>query len=344
MGANTPVVRDVASGRSRVLPGAGMAVRKLAAHPTAALLYTSTADGRILEWPADAEPLPAHHLASGTCSKVSASPSGGRYAAVLDNGARRLVLVELASGELLATRDESIGDIAEIAHAPGGALVCATADGVLLLDRDDLRTLTELAVSAPSCLAFSPDGETLFVGTRAGRLLSFDVADWSLAQERATPLTELRDLAVHPDGGRVALVGIGETGAFDLDLESGDFRARAASLGCEPLSVTFSPVGAWLAIGGSRRIQARSCADGAVLMQEEKKRATSVRFTADSRRLLCANSGTLRIYDTRRWSLVVSFKENTRGIQDMDLAADGTLLTCDYAGDVCVWRAAPLPD
>jgi hypothetical protein len=40
------------------------------------------------------------------------------------------------------------------------------------------------------------------------------------------------------------------------------------------------------------------------------------------------------------WGRVARFGENDRGIQDMALVSDSTILTCDMSGDVRVFRVA----
>jgi serine/threonine protein kinase/WD40 repeat protein len=332
---STVHVWDIASGSRRALTGAaGPTIGALAPHPVEPLLYTSVDSGEIIEWSTDVEPVPRHQVFDTGAWEVSASPNGQRYAVSSYNA---LSLVETASGEVLATREFS-SKPKDLAHAADGSLVCADATRVLVLDGEDLATLVELPMARPDCLAFSPDGTTLLVGTRKGRLFECARPDWSVTRERDTPLDEVYRLVVHPDGERATLIGKGETNVYDLDLRTGHWTPQAAAVGGDVLSVAVDPGGRWVAVGGSRDFEVRTLATGAVVHKGLRSGLRAMLFTPDRKRLLLVANSQVRVYDTERWSTVARLRENDRSILDMDMAPDGTLLTCDLAGDVLVWR------
>ena len=331
-------VWDLTTGRYRSLPGANTTIRHLAEHPTRPLIYTGAGDGRILEWPVDAEPVPRHHVVDGECRDVSAAPDSRHYAVTLPSRGHGIALVETATGAVVARGDAALGSLGDVTHAPDGTLLAAASEGVVVLDGRTLELQATIPTGAVTALAWGPERRTLFVGTRDGRVVECVGTPLAIAAEHATPFETLRDLAVHPDGRTLSVAGSGAEGSlWDVDLDAGRWTKRGPFYD-GTLCLRINPNTRTLLVGGRKRFQVRTLEGDDVLYEEERGNVKDALFTPDGKRIIVLSNSSVRLYDTQRLALVTTFQQNDRGIQGADLAPDGTLLTCDMAGDVRVWR------
>ena len=336
--------RLITGNNRRVTPGSSPTIRTLTAHPSKPLLYTSTSDGRILEWNGDDAQVP-HHQMPGLPRNLSVSPDGRRYAARFPGGPYSAALIDLESGDMLAKRDDSIERLNDLGYEVGGRnLVGVRSEGIIVLDGETLETLAEIAVAGASAMEFVPSAARLLVGTASGRLVALDTTDWSIEGELQTDFERIEALAFLPDGERVAVGGVGarriavlnwtiQRWTFLEDHPEGDVQGIACS-----------PDGQWIAAAGERGISVWSAATGSLVLPQSFKNSQAV-FTPDSKRLITSSSGSLVVLDTERWSIVFQCRESAVSLTSMCLAPNGrTVLTADRAGQVVIWNAIPMPD
>jgi WD40 repeat protein len=94
-------------------------------------------------------------------------------------------------------------------------------------------------------LCYTPDGASIFTGSRDGTLRFWDVFTGEELLQRKLPKSDIQDMAVSPDGHQ--LVVITRRSVFQWEWLAGK-EPQELNTGIDrPLSADFSPDGAWLA-------------------------------------------------------------------------------------------------
>lgn len=164
--------------------------------------------------------LPRH---SGPVWSVAISPDGTRVLSGGDD--RKVQLHDIASGTKVGTPLEPEKPVFALAWSPnGGLLLVASGDSPRLWNFSS-RTYNSLNGHRTSVLAvaWSADGRRIVTGGTDRTIRVWDAADASLLDTIDTGIKRVRDLAISPDGTRVAVVGLApEVSIIDL-------RTRATS-------------------------------------------------------------------------------------------------------------------
>jgi WD40 repeat protein len=294
-----------------------------------------------MEWSAEAAQVPRHRHRRGFLRDVSLHPDGKRYAVTHKSGERALAICDLETGAVLAESSTSeFGRLHDITYLQGGErLLGAGMTSIVLLDAKKLDVLREVPIAQVKSLALSPGGDRVVAGTTDGRLVELSASSVTPIGEWQNDFDRVTEVAFHPDGRRLAVAGKGATSVALLDPAGG----RSVPLqrgGSElALAVAVSPDGRWVAAGSDVRLRAWSTRTGELVLDEAHEGVRAVLFTDDGKRLLSGRHPRIEVFDTARWSSVVTLFGAIRTIEDMALARDGTLITCDQRGDVLIWRA-----
>jgi WD40 repeat protein len=185
-----------------------------------------------------------------------------------------------------------------------------------------IRTL-ELgdAATVGLCAAFAPGSRHALIGTKAGRLLVFDLASTDLLEAHEAHGAALWSIAVRPDGRGCA------TGGADKEVKFWDFDLRAAG----------GDAAAEAAAGG-RKAPAAAAAGGAkqlTLVHARTLKLTdevlAVRYShhADPAQLLFAAAlldATVRVFFDDTLKFFLSLYGHKLPVLAMDISADSTLL------------------
>ncbi len=127
-------------------------------------------------------------------------------------------------------------------------------------------TLHTVIGSSADELVFSPDGRFLALGGRDGTIQMWGTQDWRQLWS-AEHAGSLHRLAFSPDGGRLASANYDSSVARLWDVATGDLVTEIShpDWAGGPDSVAFSPDGAFLAVGGQRKIIVAEATSGVPL-------------------------------------------------------------------------------
>src|SRR5579864_2580880 len=145
--------------------------------------------------------------------------------------------------------------------SPDGALLALVGldDTATLYRTRDLSRLGTVSVGGPgqrnltpTFLSFSPDGRTLVIGDRLGRVRFFDVPSLrplGPALPVAAEGKDITELAYSPNGKSVVATSSFEpdNGAYAIDVTTGQSRPLDPPVG-DPVTPVFSPDGRWLLV------------------------------------------------------------------------------------------------
>ncbi|MEO1134262.1 MAG: WD40 repeat domain-containing protein, partial [Cyanobacteria bacterium J06639_1] len=280
-------------------------------------------------------------------NSVSRSPDG-RIASGSDD---TTVRIWQADGTLLHTLDDHAERVTSVAFSPRG-MQLATADAsgaVYVWDPESGERVSALGDRSTwiTRVAFSPDGRTLAVATR-DRSLTL----WNLDTRQPTlNLTDfdgwVTDIQFAPDGNAIAAAT--DSGTVEVRSLQDGIPLQTAPTGYPDgvARIRFDASGETLAIAGT---------DGAIALwnwqtdrermeivaeRRDGARILALDFTPDGRKLVTGQAdGMVRI-----WSLEGDLLAMLRGHDDavfeLDIAADGTLVSASRDRTVRLWE---IPD
>jgi WD40 repeat protein len=234
----------------------------------------------------------------------------------------------------------------------------------------DLKTRTAAAKAfnfnqAVSCMAVSPDGRWLAVGTgkyrskfEAGELVICDLTNQQAPRSISQGITPV-SLAYSPDGNALAVCSLSAAvvqAAHTVNII--DLRSGRATFINSPMgqSVAFSPDGLTLAVG---------CADGEIdlwpldsapssgamkpcVVKKHTGLVWSLAFSPDSKTLASGSAdNNVVIWDVPTGEDLMTLKHNG-GVEALRFSRDGQLLATaahePSRGSVCLWHAPPDED
>jgi len=209
-----------------------------------------------------------------------------------------------------------------------------------------LRLVTNPGSKGALAVAFSPDGKTLAVGDRNGRIYLWDAASGQAITTLTDPVSKgVNSVAFSPDGAALAAA---DANGFSYlwNVASGQVKnvlADPASKGVD--SVAFSPDGKTLAAGDlNGRGYLWDVATGhraAILDDPTATGALSVAFSPDGRTLAVGDfSGGSRLWDTATNRLIVTIPDpGGKAVGSVAFSVDGaTLATGDAGGSAFLWH------
>ena len=307
--------------------------------------------------------------------ELAFSPPGDRLAFATDIG--ELVVWDLTTRDVLYTydtseRDEGVAYPDVAFSAPEGQYLAA--NGYAFLDEygeywsvvlqwgsaiTDTESLDTTTIISPTVfttvftgtsprdktgVTYTPDGQSLVVGTREGMGGGGSVKVWQAATGEnvldISTLDWITDVAVSPDGGTYA--GTSYEVVILWDAESGD-EIYTFSVGDEPMwGVAFSPNGRLLAAWGGPTVYLMDQFSHQVLYQlEGESDILSAVFTPNGRMLISADGTTIRFWDVASYQLL-STLQMPEPIVALGISSDGrTLAIGTTSGVVYLWGIIP---
>jgi WD40 repeat protein/DNA-binding SARP family transcriptional activator/tRNA A-37 threonylcarbamoyl transferase component Bud32 len=239
--------------------------------------------------------------------------------------------------------------------ADGRWLAAASDDGVVRLLRVSNGGSIARAQTTPGLpsttypangLAFSPDGTRLAVATSEGTTRIWDLVK-QRSPERLLLATHGRgrwDLALSPDGRRLATVGPGGIGIWDL--ETGRTRVTSPA-GNQPPSnpdsvhLAFSPDGARLAAGGfsGDSVLVLDATTGRQIRAFPGQPAADLAFSPDGARLATVGlDGAVRLWDSETGAQLGTVAQPGASVHGVVFSPDGRrLATSVFLGIVQLW-------
>ena len=228
----------------------------------------------------------------------------------------------------------------------------ATVSGVTRLwnaaNGTQVASVTNPASKGALSVAFSPDGKTLAVGDRNGRIYLWNAASGRLVATLTDPVSKgVNSVAFSPDGAALAAA---DANGFSYlwNVASGQVKgvlADPVSKGVD--SVAFSPDGKTLAVGdlnGRGYLwEVATGHRGATLDDPTATGALSVAFSPDGGTLAVGDfSGGSRLWDLTTNKLILTIPEpGGKAVGSVAFSLDGaTLATGDAGGSAFLWHVS----
>ena len=234
--------------------------------------------------------------------------------------------------------------------APALATVASQAINAETVARLEELATFDLPDSYINTIVFSPDSRSMFTGDRNGRVLIWDRETWkkttylpaqsTRAADDAAQVSFYGTQALSPDG-KTIVTAYGDDGAVTGRDRDGK-ELFAFSYGAEVYSVSFSPNGKYLAVGGAKSniiiFDLNTKQPTANLVSDHEYVTVSV-FSPDSKLLLVCYErpdNVMKTWDTAAWQETASFTHATRRIDyhDVLFSPDGKELVIATTEDV----------
>ena len=297
--------------------------------------------------------------ADGEVLGLGFSPAGDALAATVD--ARGVFLWNLAAGSATPVRLDTVASPYRNRHlffAPDGRSVAwLGTDGRKVYDRDSRRTvLTRLDTPGrPLRMTQTPDGQRLVtqhnfpdpqvVGWRP------EEGHWVRWWSVSTKDMPVHDLAVSPDGGRMALLVREPRGTrlsdFPIRLElRSAATGRTERTGPYPYTcespLTFSPDGGQLVAVRDMTLlvwPVPELGEPRVVRNDTRKHFTAAAYHPSGRYLFAtSNDATVHVFDTASWARAGRFTWNVGRLRSVAVSPDGSLAAAGGdTGEVVVW-------
>lgn len=312
------------------------------------------------EWSQTVAPSPDDHLKAHNDEAwaVVYSADGSLMATVSDNETERATIrLRTPDGRLIREWEDVDSTASDVAFAPDASWI-ATAH---LYEKRALRIRPTrgdgevVSVELPDGewargVGVAPDRPVVYVGGDRGTILAWDVDQrrvlWTIMPppERRVPKTHdrIHDLAVAPDGGRLAVVD--DRGIVRI-VDARNGSVAASYEGRSPMLATaYSPDGNVIAAGDQEgRIHILDAKTARLLqvIPGDDCDLRSLAFSPDGRTLAAAGVGrVVRLWDPVTGEELLSLTGHEAQINSLGFSPDGeTLASADHSGIVRFWRA-----
>jgi hypothetical protein len=179
-----------------------------------------------------------------------------------------------------------------------------------------------------NCLAITPDGSRVLVGSREGDVYLWDVDTGKIVRRFESAMKRVTSLAVSPDG-RFALSGSEDKYLRLWDMATGrrtnSLRAHAKGISC----VIYSQDGRYAVTGSmDRTIRLWDIQNANVVRSYEghSKPVLCLALSPDRRFLLSGSSGSsIRMWDAERGKIVRRFEGHTDQVHSLAISPNGKL-------------------
>ena len=234
------------------------------------------------------------------------------------------------------------GRVSQIAYSPDGSrLAVASTIGIWFYDTATNRevALVTRHTSIFTCIAFSPDGETLAGGTWDGMIYLWDADSGAHVRTLELPsdhgVSSVDGVVYSPDGGTLASASsLGKIRLWDLAT-----GVQVRTLEAVPTfvnSVAYSPDGRTLASASGNGIRVWNANTGVQVHELEGHRwdVNSVAYSPDGATLASADSeGTVLLWDMTTGEDVRTLKGHTSWVTSVSSVQSG------YGGWIRLWDA-----
>lgn len=193
-----------------------------------------------------------------------------------------------------------------------------------------------------NCLAITPDGSRVLVGSRQGDVYLWDVDTGKIVRRFESAMKMVCSLAVSPDG-KVALSGSDDKFLRTWDMATGrrsnSLRGHNKGITC----VVYSGDGKYALTGSmDRSIRLWDIQNARVIRSFEghSKPVLSLALSPDRRFLLSGSSGsTIRMWDAERGKIVRRFEGHTDQVHSLAISPNGKLaLSGSSDGTARLWN------
>jgi WD40 repeat protein len=269
--------------------------------------------------PAQRRQLAGH---TGRVYSVAFSPDGSQIVSGSEDN--RLILWDVASGEIIHRFEGHTSDVNSVAFSPDGSqIVSGSYDKTLILwdvANSELVHRFEGHTLGVRSVAFSPDGSQIVSGSYDKTLILWDVASSELVRRFRGHISEVNGIAFSPDGSQI----VSASGHFEYkdnqlilwDVASGEIMHRFEGADISHVfSVAFSPDGSQIVSGSEDEGPILwDVASGELMRRFEGGHTSwvlSVAFSPDGSQIISgARDKTLILWDTETGKLLRRYPSN----------------------------------
>ena len=199
--------------------------------------------------------------------------------------------------------------------------------------------------SGQCAVALSPDGRRLYAGHRNGEVVAWDLQSGEVIWQAKTNTSREPDVALTPDGCRLATTGSIDNTIRLWDVASGVEQARLEGHAGDVCSVCFSPDGVLLASGSTdNTIRLWDVAGGVeqARLEGHTELVYSVSFSPDGRRLASgSDDNTIRLWDVAGGVEQARLEGHTSSVGGVCFSPDGHRLASGSADKtIRLWDVA----
>jgi WD40 repeat protein len=293
--------------------------------------------------------------ASGTSEVAEFSPDGRYIAAGAADGKLRFYT---SSGQKVweavynSYSDGKDGEIESIFFSPNGEYVAAGGNrgGVKIYRTSNGQSTKSLSGSDVDGMSWSPNGQWLATAD-GSKVTVYNTSDWSVRYKlspggstNSIEFTKDNQHIITAGSNRQVRISRADNGSLVRSFTSADSEGSVKS-------VRLSPDGSLIATANGKDTSVKIFKlDGSFVKELDLGSITiaeAVAWSADGKWLAAGGGGgsgtqttsSLRVYRTSDWSLVHNTKGHSQGIEYIDFAPDGTILTSSEDGSIIHWTA-----